>query len=353
MIRQIYQIEIITPCFCGGAEPEKQAEIRPASIRGQLRWWFRVLGGFKSLAPMSVREQERLIFGSTAGDEGTAGLLTVRVSGLAPSRVSVDDERMDARPGSAKGYLLFPLRPEKKGKPGERRRDRAVFNEKASGHGGPSFELQLLWRGNPSVGRSLEALASLFANLGSLGFRSRRAMGALAAANLSIPLAEALTFFCDPSGVSILFLDVANPENAISQLAKWLRSWRAHGRSGQNAEEQQYPGYSWAKKDHDTAIRNSTEPGYRAAIGLPLLTKYGNWNAERPPAGKQTSGRFASPVILRPHRDFSGNWRALVIFVDALKWPGNKEVYLNGMAREVSLDLYNAMKVDRRLQPFP
>ncbi|TAE90912.1 MAG: type III-B CRISPR module RAMP protein Cmr1 [Verrucomicrobia bacterium] len=44
MIISHYQLEIITPCFCAGAD-QGIAEIRAASIRGQLRWWFRVLGG--------------------------------------------------------------------------------------------------------------------------------------------------------------------------------------------------------------------------------------------------------------------------------------------------------------------
>lgn len=68
MKSETFHLELITPCFCGGAEPEKQAEIRAPSIRGQLRWWFRTLGGFKSLAPMPVHEQEAMVFGSTAGD---------------------------------------------------------------------------------------------------------------------------------------------------------------------------------------------------------------------------------------------------------------------------------------------
>ena len=79
MKTETFHLELITPCFCGGAEPEKQAEIRATSIRGQLRWWFRTLGGFKSLDPMPVRDQEALIFGSTAGDEGRAGKVILRV----------------------------------------------------------------------------------------------------------------------------------------------------------------------------------------------------------------------------------------------------------------------------------
>lgn len=59
------------------------------------------------------------------------------------------------------------------------------------------------------------------------------------------------------------------------------------------------------------------------------------------------------PILLRPHRDAQGNWHALVIFVDAHRWPDGKSVYLNGQPRRVSLDLYRAMQQDPRLQPFP
>lgn len=62
MTRQTYDLEIITPCFCAGADPA-QAEIRAPSIRGQLRWWFRVLGGSK--------KDEAYLFGSVSGDENS------------------------------------------------------------------------------------------------------------------------------------------------------------------------------------------------------------------------------------------------------------------------------------------
>jgi len=41
-----------------------------------------------------------------------------------------------------------------------------------------------------------------------------------------------------------------------------------------------------------------------------------------------------------------------VIFVDAHKWPAGKRVFLNGQERDVSLDLYEAMKADPALMPF-
>jgi CRISPR type III-B/RAMP module RAMP protein Cmr1 len=43
MIDRKIKITFITPCFCRGADcsDSGEPEIRPASIRGQLHWWFR------------------------------------------------------------------------------------------------------------------------------------------------------------------------------------------------------------------------------------------------------------------------------------------------------------------------
>jgi CRISPR-associated protein Cmr1 len=339
MIKQTYKLDIITPCFCGGAEAEKQAEIRPASIRGQLRWWFRVLGGFKSLAPMDLRDQEDMIFGSAAGDEGTAGKLMVRVSGLAPSTIIADDRQMNAAPGSERGYLLFPLRG----------RGRGVFNESATTVSPPNFTLHLLCRGNSVLGADLQALAVVFAGLGALGFRSRRAMGALcmnAAAPMTLP--AALQRFSSSQNVMIRALPASTPSDAISQLARWLQSWRSHGRTNQNPREQTYPGFPYAKSDHDAQRHGN--PGYRAALGLPLLAKYGDWNQDWNQRTRKGLGRFASPVLLRPHRLKDGTYKALVLFIEARKWrDGQQACFGQGVRRAVSAELYEMMKADKRL----
>ena len=66
---------------------------------------------------------------------------------------------------------------------------------------------------------------------------------------------------------------------------------------------------------------------------------------KRKAVGKLSDGhhRIARMIIKPP----------LVIFVDAHAWPANHRVYLNGTERTVSLDLYNAMKADPKLAPFP
>ena len=63
-------LELLTPCFCAGAD-QARAEVRAPSIRGQLRWWFRVLGG--------TPEQEKRVFGGVHGDAPAASAIVIRV----------------------------------------------------------------------------------------------------------------------------------------------------------------------------------------------------------------------------------------------------------------------------------
>jgi hypothetical protein len=67
-----HRIEFLTPLFSRGAYDDLP-EIRPASIRGQLHWWFRLLGG--------KYDDEKSIFGGVHGG-ATASKLVVRVSDL-------------------------------------------------------------------------------------------------------------------------------------------------------------------------------------------------------------------------------------------------------------------------------
>lgn len=76
------KITFITPCFCRGADCSDTGapEIRPASIRGQLHWWFRVLGGTSAA--------ENAIFGSVHGN-ANASKVVIRVKySLTPATTS-------------------------------------------------------------------------------------------------------------------------------------------------------------------------------------------------------------------------------------------------------------------------
>jgi hypothetical protein len=56
---------IVTPLFLGGAEPNDRAELREASIKGALRFWYRAVDP-------DYRDLEARIFGGTRKGEGQA-----------------------------------------------------------------------------------------------------------------------------------------------------------------------------------------------------------------------------------------------------------------------------------------
>ena len=144
------RIVFLTPCFSHGAVGTQ--EIRPASIRGMLHHWFRIVGGSAS--------QERLVFGGVNhGDKSpfhddSASRVVVRV-------------RHDANLDSG----VFPTLPHKTGNEASPRK---AF---APGH---SFELLISDR----LGGLREVESALFNDalyawllMGTLGFRSTRAAG--------------------------------------------------------------------------------------------------------------------------------------------------------------------------------
>ena len=67
MRRSVLDIEFLTPCFLGGAEPKRSCEWRAASIRGQIRWWFRAVAGGHYRGDLeAVRKAEVRVFGDTS-----------------------------------------------------------------------------------------------------------------------------------------------------------------------------------------------------------------------------------------------------------------------------------------------
>jgi len=153
-----FQIEFITSCFCAGATPAI-AEVRAPSIRGKLRWWFRVLGGTK--------EQEAEVFGATAGDDTTSSAIIVRV---ADTVIQGQWRPFNFKAGSNTGYLMYFAQASGEG---------ARWVAGGAIPAGGSFQLRLLWR--RAVSPDSQALFDLaleaFLLLGSLGLRSTRGLG--------------------------------------------------------------------------------------------------------------------------------------------------------------------------------
>jgi CRISPR-associated protein Cmr1 len=88
MERVKFEVEFVTPCFLGGADNKANAEWRGASIRGQLRWWFRALqAGIAD--EKTLREEEVKYLGSTDIDSPR----TIRCSPLPGDAIGTPKSR--------------------------------------------------------------------------------------------------------------------------------------------------------------------------------------------------------------------------------------------------------------------
>ncbi|MDQ7032447.1 MAG: type III-B CRISPR module RAMP protein Cmr1 [Desulfonauticus sp.] len=64
-MKTTFKLRVLTPMFMGGAEPQKEPELRAASIRGAMRFWFRAMAGAVTSDPQEVYKLESEIFGNT------------------------------------------------------------------------------------------------------------------------------------------------------------------------------------------------------------------------------------------------------------------------------------------------
>ena len=78
---------VVTPMFCGGAEPETNAELRLSSFKGVLRFWWRALAWSRCDGDSRrIRESADALFGSAGG--GQSRVLIRLASGPLPQSVN-------------------------------------------------------------------------------------------------------------------------------------------------------------------------------------------------------------------------------------------------------------------------
>jgi CRISPR-associated protein Cmr1 len=181
MEKLVLSLDIVTPLFLGGAD-QNQPELRPASVRGALRYWFRALVGGalenEGRHLDELRGRETAVF----GDTGTASAVSVRLTGTPPPMEDFSLDRYKASgigrgaPGASTGhdYLFFSLGM----KPN---RERMPFAPQATGSS--NVRLMLAARRDPSRAlpplQQAGAAAWLLTRLGGLGTRSRRCAGSV------------------------------------------------------------------------------------------------------------------------------------------------------------------------------
>lgn len=75
-----FNCRFITPAFLGGADPRGTPELRPPSIKGAVRFWWRAQCGLTDLK--EIKEKEFKIFGGVDGDRAQRATFSIRLTNL-------------------------------------------------------------------------------------------------------------------------------------------------------------------------------------------------------------------------------------------------------------------------------
>lgn len=165
-------LETVTPLFLSGND-QNTVELRAASIRGQLRYWYRaLLGGLGVTRPEQLHERESQVFGKE--ERGSPVLVRVKDIRWAGGRIKQNSEldlgydktkKVTRRPGLT--YLLYSTQ--------------LGGNERPYADVGTTFTLEI-----SSFNKEAEKVLKLAAcalwcwtHLGGLGTRARRGGGDL------------------------------------------------------------------------------------------------------------------------------------------------------------------------------
>lgn len=245
-----FNLAFITPAFLCGAD-QGQAELRAASIRGALRWWFRILGGTK--------DEETQVFGGVQG-----GAVKSRVQVRCVLTKPVHEAFSPPPSMSNLGYLYYfaTVSGDKKGvrigrnayfAPG------TEFTVQIEDCGMPEELAELFWR-------AVEA----FMRLGALGLRATRGCGAFAQKD-NLPTKEEFLRWAEgfPAkfGTVRLVSEEVFPkaEKAQECLGGWLRGLRRDNH--QSGKEKTAFGYSIRSERMSSALKLrpvKVEEGYLA-----------------------------------------------------------------------------------------
>ncbi len=241
-----YNLKFITPAFLCGANQAK-AELRAPSVRGALRWWFRVLGG--------TREEEAQVFGGVHGGAQKSKVIVrceVREMGTQPF-----PEPTDPRSESNLYYLGYFAKAFEKD--GERKPSR--FSAGANIPMGTVFEIQIGASGlEPQLQQKLDLAIDFFVHLGSLGLRATRGFGAFAEEKLPTrsEFAQWVNGNAANAKVMVRLADgeaYSDAKKAMSALGGWLRAIRKETPGCKGNRDKSAFGYSLGRDRMSSALK--------------------------------------------------------------------------------------------------
>ena len=328
---------LVTPMYGGGVQaaiPDIKMPIRAAAIRGQLRFWWRLLAKQKwGLQGEALRQAEWALWGGmeTNDTDGQASKVFLRVKEIKfkgkPVEILLRDALTDLFTEYAPHYALFPARPAQGQAPSIR-----LFK--------PDLKWELHWRlaASASENDKQQVLETLrwWVMFGGVGARTRRGCGAFIVETCSIqeimqPISveEAQAAGCR----LVMRQETGSAKKAWEEAVERLWDFRQKPNIGRNQQNNGHPGRSrWPEPDAIRRITNrhaaNHQPEHpagnifpRAMFGMPIIFHFvgGGEPADMQllPKGKE---RMASPIIVRPIWQGKEQWvaGALLLPIDGL-----------------------------------
>ncbi len=349
MERLEYEIEFITPAFIGGADPGEYAELRPASLVGLFRYWFRVIAGAFVQESKNIFSLESELFGS----QDKAGKVWVKVRGNVNSKLDVCKRWQAERDRGidwGKVYMGFGnifyidfskkrnrdrykmLLEACKKREGKKIIDKGYFSIKPWLEHKQSAKLEII---TPNyLKRKVEALLFITSQLGAVGSRSRRGWGSLyivptynksSFSNWNYWSKEELKYafkalgFDVPKDIEFYLMDYKHqdPMVILEEVGRIFKKFR----------EKFPPDYENVKNFIENGNEKEVEIK-RAYFGLPLRFRFSKSNKEV--EVNTNTGRFASPVrfkIIRLNKDY---YTCLLIHMKNTSIPDKITIRSNG-----------------------
>jgi len=325
--------ELVTPLYGGGVragEVDSGLPVRPSAIRGQLRFWWRLLARHKyGLAPDVLRQREFALWGGV-GKEAQASQVWVRVSGvskpdIAPWAEYERNSRGDGwqslpkpEPWANAPYALFPAQGKRPGGA-----DSAAPARLAKPGLSWTLQVGLPVCGAEQVADEVREALRWWASFGGIGARVRRGLGAVQVHGLAVvSVEEAAEAGCR------LVLGEAYPgaEKAWIAAVNKLKDFRQKPDFARNKGKER-PGRSrWPEPDALRRALGRHAPEHapvhvagqaypRAAFGLPIIFHFKDRGDPADtilqPVG---ADRLASPLLLRPYPR-GGKWHAAALLL--------------------------------------
>lgn len=338
---QEIRCELVTPIYGGGVQaamPDVSMPIRATAIRGQLRFWWRLLAQQKwNLKEKSLREAEFRLWGGI-GEKATASLVflsVLDVDVLKVKQISYFQGSLDSSLPSDKkvrlknksndlkpyAYVLFPMDSE------EKREKTLLIKE------GLTWTLQ--WRLNEKANETdkhqvLETLR-WWVNFGGVGARTRRGCGAFVVKDSSNPV------FKQPLSVDEVMQAgcklVLRPSTdcaltAWKEAVQRLRDFRQGKDVGRNPsfDTKKPAGRSrWSEPDEIRRITRTHSDRHkpehpagdlfaRGVFGMPIIFHFvGGDEPTDTTLRPKCKERMASPLIIRPVWDGKEGFQAAAL----------------------------------------